>query len=69
VAGVEGSGNEIEIPNTQEALLCWGYMEALQDLSALVDQNGTRCWAFVLLNRGGYSTSFARSWPTPIRTR
>jgi Rap1a immunity proteins len=42
VAGVEGSGNEIEIPNTQEALLCWGYMEALQDLSALVDQNGTR---------------------------
>jgi hypothetical protein len=42
VAGVEGSGHDIEIPNTKEALLCWGYMEALQDLSALMDQNRVR---------------------------
>jgi Ssp1 endopeptidase immunity protein Rap1a len=40
--GVTGTGHEVEIPATQEALQCWGYMEAFQDLSALVDQNGTR---------------------------
>jgi Rap1a immunity proteins len=40
--GVTGSGHEVEIPATPEALQCWGYMEAFQDLSALVDQSGTR---------------------------
>ena len=40
--GVTGSGHEVEIPATREAVQCWGYMEAFQDLSALVDQNGTR---------------------------
>src|SRR5262245_17993511 len=40
--GVTGSGREIEIPATREALLCWGYLEAFQDLSALADPNGNR---------------------------
>jgi hypothetical protein len=40
--GVSGSGREVEIPATKEALLCWGYMEAFQDLAALADQNGAR---------------------------
>jgi Rap1a immunity proteins len=41
-SGAVGSGREVEIPNTKEALLCWGYLEAFQDLSVLVDQNGAR---------------------------
>jgi hypothetical protein len=40
--GATGTGHEVEIPATREALQCWGYMEAFQDLTALVDQNGTR---------------------------
>jgi hypothetical protein len=40
--GVTGTGREVDIPGTKEALLCWGYMEAFQDLAALVDQRGTR---------------------------
>jgi Rap1a immunity proteins len=38
----EGSGNDVLIPNSKEALLCWGYMQAMQDLSVLVDQHGRR---------------------------
>ena len=38
----EGSGKDILIPNSKEALLCWGYMQAMQDLSVLVDQHGRR---------------------------
>src|SRR5262245_13920795 len=38
----EGSGKDILIPNSTEALVCWGYMQAMQDLSVLVDQNGRR---------------------------
>jgi hypothetical protein len=40
--GREGTGKDILIPNTPEALLCWGYMQAMQDLSVLVDQHGLR---------------------------
>lgn len=40
--GTSGSGRQIEIPSRKEALLCWGYMEAMQDLSVLVDQDGYR---------------------------
>jgi hypothetical protein len=40
--GREGAGKDILIPNTAEALLCWGYMQAVQDLSVLVDQHGLR---------------------------
>jgi Rap1a immunity proteins len=28
--------------NTKEALLCWGYMQAMQDLSVLAYEDGTR---------------------------
>jgi hypothetical protein len=37
-----GSGESIQIPNTREALLCWGYMQAIQDLSMLADEDGRR---------------------------
>jgi len=40
--GVVGTGTEVEIPDTKEAVLCWGYMEAFQHLAALADQNGAR---------------------------
>jgi hypothetical protein len=38
----KGTGHLIKIPNTKEALVCWGYMEAMQDLSVWVDENGHR---------------------------
>jgi len=38
----EGAGKDILIPNSKEALVCWGYMQAMQDLSVLVDQHGRR---------------------------
>jgi hypothetical protein len=40
--GKQGSGRMIDIPKTREALVCWGYMKAMQDLSVWVDQNGNR---------------------------
>src|SRR5215467_16344260 len=29
--GRKGAGEDIRIPNTRESLLCWGYMQAIQD--------------------------------------
>jgi hypothetical protein len=40
--GKQGSGRMIDIPKTREALVCWGYMKAMQDLSVWVDQSGNR---------------------------
>jgi Rap1a immunity proteins len=40
--GAKGAGRHIYIPSTQEALTCWGYMQAMQDLSVLADENGHR---------------------------
>jgi hypothetical protein len=40
--GSRGAGGHIKIPNTKEALQCWGYMRAMQDLSVLADQDGHR---------------------------
>ena len=40
--GKQGSGRLIDIPRTREALVCWGYMNAMQDISIWVDQNGNR---------------------------
>jgi hypothetical protein len=40
--GKKGTGHLVKIPNTKEALICWGYMEAMQDLSVWVDENGHR---------------------------
>jgi hypothetical protein len=40
--GVKGAGRHIYIPRTREALICWGYMQGMQDLSVLADENGGR---------------------------
>jgi hypothetical protein len=40
--GTKGAGRYIYIPRTREALTCWGYMRAMQDLSVLADENGHR---------------------------
>jgi hypothetical protein len=42
LAGKHGSGERIQIPRTRKALVCWGYMQAMQDFAALVDENGRR---------------------------
>ena len=38
----KGDGRHIYIPRTREALTCWGYMQAMQDLSVLADEDGHR---------------------------
>ena len=40
--GTTGKGTHVKIPSTPQALQCWGYMQALQDLSVLADESGTR---------------------------
>jgi hypothetical protein len=40
--GAKGAGRHVYIPSTREALTCWGYMQAMQDLSVLADENGHR---------------------------
>ena len=40
--GTKGAAPHIRIPNTKEAVLCWGYMQAMQDLSVLAYEDGTR---------------------------
>jgi Ssp1 endopeptidase immunity protein Rap1a len=40
--GKRGTGHRIRIPKTKTALLCWGYMKGMQDLSVWTDQNGHR---------------------------
>ena len=40
--GKKGTGNQIQIPNTKEALVCWGYMQAMQDLTVWADADGHR---------------------------
>jgi hypothetical protein len=40
--GKRGSGHVIHIPKSKEAIVCWGYMKAMQDLSVWVDENGNR---------------------------
>ena len=39
---VKGAGRHIYIPRTREALTCWGYMQGMQDLSVLADEDGHR---------------------------
>jgi CTP synthase (UTP-ammonia lyase) len=34
--------NDVLIPGTKGALQCWGYMQAMQDLFVLVDEDGRR---------------------------
>ena len=40
--GTKGKGEHIRIPNTKQALLCWGYMQAMQEISVLVTSEGRR---------------------------
>jgi hypothetical protein len=40
--GKSGSGHLILIPKTKEALVCWGYFQAMQNLSVWVNENGVR---------------------------
>ena len=40
--GAEGTKRQIYIPRTREALTCWGYMQAMQDLLVLADEDGHR---------------------------
>ena len=40
--GAKGSGRHVYIPRTREALTCWGYMQGMQDLSVLANENGRR---------------------------
>ena len=41
--GAKGAGRHIYyIPRTREALTCWGYMQGMQDLSVLANENGRR---------------------------
>ena len=40
--GKRGTEQYIQIPKTRKALLCWGYMQAMQDLSVLADEEGHR---------------------------
>jgi hypothetical protein len=40
--GAKGAGRHIYIARTREALTCWGYMQAMQDLSVLSDEDGHR---------------------------
>jgi hypothetical protein len=37
-----GKGEQIRIPFAKKALVCWGYMQAMQDLSVLADEDGHR---------------------------
>jgi hypothetical protein len=37
-----GAGQQIRIPFTKKALVCWGYMQAMQDVSVLTDEDGRR---------------------------
>src|SRR5215467_8795735 len=37
-----GAGRHIYIPRTRETLTCWGYMQAMQDLSVLADEDEHR---------------------------
>jgi hypothetical protein len=47
----KGPGRHIYISRTREALTCWGYMRAMQDLSVLADENGHRIMGAVRRSR------------------
>jgi hypothetical protein len=41
-SGKPGTRHLIHIPKRKGALICWGYMKAMQDLSVWADENGNR---------------------------
>jgi Rap1a immunity proteins len=44
--GAKGSGRALTIPRSRGPLLCWGYMQAVQDLGELTDEEGHRLAGF-----------------------
>lgn len=71
--GVKGTGRHIRIPRTREALLCWGYMQAMQDLSVIANDDGTRIMGScppeheTLLQLIHTFVAYARSHPKELR--
>jgi hypothetical protein len=71
--GVKGTGRHLQIPKTKKALLCWGYMEGMQDLSVITDQDGTRIMGScppeheTLLQLIHTFVAYARSHPKEFR--
>jgi len=41
-ASTKGRRHKLQIPSKTPALLCWAYMQAMQDISALADLDGRR---------------------------
>ena len=44
--GAKGSGRTLNIPRSRGPLICWGYMQAVQDLGEFTDQEGHRLAGF-----------------------
>jgi Rap1a immunity proteins len=44
--GAKGSGRALTIPRSRGPLLCWGYMQAVQDLGEFTDEDGRRLAGF-----------------------
>ena len=71
--GIKGAGQHIRIPSTKEALLCWGYMRAMQNISVLADESGQRIMGScppertTLLQLIHAFVSYARSHPNELQ--
>lgn len=69
----KGTGEHVHIPNTKQALLCWGYMQAMQDMSVLVTPQGRRLIGScppeqtTLLQLIRLFATYARSHPGEVR--
>jgi Ssp1 endopeptidase immunity protein Rap1a len=69
----KGSGRQVRIPNTKEALLCWGYIQAMQDLFGLADESGARIMGAcppedgTLLDLVRSFVAYARSHPAELQ--
>jgi hypothetical protein len=68
-----GAGAHIKIPSTKQALQCWVYMQAMQDLSVLADQDGNRIMGScppaktTLLQLIHAFVTYARSHPSELQ--
>ena len=60
-----GAGEQICIPFTKKALVCWGYMQAMQDLSVLADEDGRPPERTTLLELIQAFVSYVRSQELP----
>jgi hypothetical protein len=66
--GAKGAGRHIYIPRTREALTCWGYMQAMQDLSVLADEDGHRIMGACPPEQWSKQT-VCRLWPLSASSR